>query len=94
MWWWASRLRTTNSFLADIGVVINLTRYGSGITEHHAIRWGTFGNVRTSLSRPSLMNGMKPLTQPFAWTKIADQVLKKAHAKNFNRACVAHSSSD
>ena len=66
-------------FTPTHGSRMNMVEIFFGIAERQAIRRGTFASVReftTTIRR--FIDHYNTDCQPFAWTKTADQILKKA----------------
>ncbi len=61
---------------------MNLVEVWFGIIEKQAIHRGIFGSVKDLNAKiRAFINGWNERCHPFAWTKAADEILKKADRK-------------
>jgi transposase len=80
--WLAENPRIQVHFTPTSGSWLNLVEVWFGIIERQAIRRGTFTSV-TDLNTKirAFITGWNKRSQPFVWTKTADQILAKAQRK-------------
>jgi transposase len=79
--WLAANERVRVHFTPTSGSWLNLVEVWFGIIEHQAIRRGTFRSVKdlNAKIRAFIDNWNDERAHPFAWTKTADEILKKAN---------------
>jgi transposase len=78
--WLAANPRIQVHFTPTSGSWLNLVEVWFGIIERQAIHRGTFASVRDLMIKiRAFINGWNDRSQPFTWTKTADQILAKAH---------------
>jgi len=80
--WLADNPRIQVHFTPTSGSWLNLVEVWFGIIERQAIRRGTFTSV-TDLNTKirAFITGWNKRSQPFVWTKTADEILAKAQRK-------------
>ncbi|MEP6980792.1 MAG: IS630 family transposase [Nakamurella sp.] len=80
--WLAANERITVHFTPTSGSWLNLVEVWFGIIERQAIRRGTFTSVRDLNTKiRAFINGWNKRSQPFVWTRTADEILTKAQRK-------------
>ena len=85
--WLADNPRIQVHFTPTSGSWLNLVEVWFGIIERQAIRRGTFTSV-TDLNTKirAFITGWNKRSQPFVWTKTADEILAKAQRKDTSGA--------
>jgi transposase len=77
--WLTANPRVTVHFTPTHASWMNMVEIFFGIAERQAIRRGTFKSVRElQAAIRRFIDAYNTRCQPFAWTKPADQILKKA----------------
>jgi transposase len=80
--WLSANPRIHVHFTPTSGSWLNLVEVWFGIIERQAIHRGTFASVRDLTTRiRQFINGWNDRSQPFVWTRTADEILTKANRK-------------
>ena len=78
--WLDANPRVQVHFTPTSGSWLNLVEVWFGIIERQAIHRGTFTSVRDLNAKiRTFITGWNDRCHPFAWTKTADEILKKAN---------------
>jgi transposase len=78
--WLAKNPRIHVHFTPTSGSWLNLVEIWFGIIERQAIHRGSFGSVKDLNTKiRTFITGWNDRRHPFAWTKTADEILKKAN---------------
>jgi transposase len=78
--WLAKNPRIHVHFTPTSGSWLNLVEIWFGIIERQAIHRGSFGSVKDLNTKiRTFITGWNDRCHPFAWTKTADEILKKAN---------------
>ena len=85
--WLAQHPRFVVHFTPTHASWMNLVEVWFGIVERQAIRRGVFKSVADLNAKiRTYIDGWNDRCHPFAWTKTADEILKKANRKNTSNA--------